>query len=74
MTGKRPENAPKKLPVRLFTHVSDDVDDRLRLYFAISQTPIAHIVNDILDRMLPSRAQIMAGMGEGKDNHDQLSA
>lgn len=64
MTGKRPEGAGT-LTERLYTFVSGDVDARLRLFQAISKTPLAHIVNRALDRDLPSLADMAAGITEG---------
>lgn len=67
MTGQRPEGA-ETLPVRLYTFVSADVDARLRLFQAISKTPLAHIVNKALDRDLPSLGDMAAGItGEGSN-------
>jgi hypothetical protein len=49
---------------RLQTYVTPEVSDRLRALAALGRTSQARLVNEALERMLPSKSQLAARMNE----------
>jgi hypothetical protein len=56
--------SPSPFSERLQTYVTPEIGDRLRALVALDRTSQARLVNEALERMLPSKAQLAARMAE----------
>ena len=64
-TGGR---APTPYTVRVVTHVTPDVDDRLRMQSALERRPPAHVINEVLAKGLMTHDEIAAKTLERRGN------
>jgi hypothetical protein len=60
----KPGRSPSPLTEQLQIYVTPDVSDRLRVHAALNRTSCARLVNEALERMLPSKSQLAARMQE----------
>ncbi len=70
--GAPPGRTPTPYTERIVTHVTPDVDERLRMQAALERRPPAHVLNEVLAAGLLTLSQIkeriaerMQQMGEG---------
>jgi hypothetical protein len=56
--------SPSPFTERLQTYVTPEISDRLRVHADLSRTSCARLVNEALERMLPSKSQLAARMQE----------
>jgi hypothetical protein len=65
--------SPSPFTERLQTYVTPEIGDRLRGHAALSRTSYARLVNEALERMLPSKSQLAARMQEDASGSEAVA-
>lgn len=52
--------------VRLATRISDPVDLRLRMLTLLKGQPLSHVLDGLLDKVLPPADELAALLGDGR--------